>query len=381
LRIRFKEQERPSGRLMAAIKQAVEHAQEGRAPSGSRLPVYVLVTPARNEAAFIELTLKSVIAQTVLPLKWVIVSDGSTDDTDEIVKRYAKTNDWIELVRMPEHRDRDFAAKVYAFEAGYARVKHLEYDIIGNLDADVSFDSDFFSFLLGKFAEFPRLGVGGAAFLEGSERYDYRFTSIEHVSGPCQMFRRQCFEEIGGYVPQKGGGIDLVAVLKARMHGWQTRTFPEKIFVHHRKMGTAEYDGLVVNLKRGEKDYVLGAHPIWEVFRCVYQMTKPPYVVSGCALLTGYIRAFLYGLPRSVTPEIMAFRRAEQMARLRKFILRKSSLPVGTNGQSSRSDAILNKEPMASVNAPNRTETDPPHTLHTRPTVPLEAKGNRPTTP
>jgi poly-beta-1,6-N-acetyl-D-glucosamine synthase len=363
---------------MATIKQAVEHTQKGQGLARSRLPVYVLVTPARNEAAFIELTLKSVIAQTVLPLKWVIVSDGSTDGTDEIVKRYAKTNDWIELVRMPEHQERDFAAKVYAFEAGYARVKHLKYDIICNLDADVSFDSDFFSFLLGKFAEFPRLGVGGAAFREGSEQYDYRFTSIEHVSGPCQMFRRQCFEEIGGYVPQKGGGIDLVAVLKARMHGWQTRTFPEKIFVHHREMGTAKHDGLVVNLKRGEKDYVLGAHPIWEVFRCVYQMTKPPYVVSGCALLTGYIGAFLRGSPRSVPAGIMAFRRAEQMTRLRKFILGKSSLTVGTNGQSSRSDAIPNKEPLTNVMAPSRTKTDPPYTLHTRTTVP--SKGNRPTT-
>ena len=136
---------------------------------------------------------------------------------------------------MPERRERHFAAKVYAFDAGHAKIKSLEYDIICNLDADISFDKGYFAFLLSKFAEFSELGVGGTAFREGSQQYDYRFTSIEHVSGQCQMFRRQCFEEIGGYVPQKGGGIDLVAVLKARMHGWKTRTFPEKIFVHNRR--------------------------------------------------------------------------------------------------------------------------------------------------
>src|ERR1035441_7778521 len=103
---------------------------------------YVLITPARNEADFVELTLKSVVSQTVRPLKWVIVSDGSTDGMDEIVSRYAAEQPWIELVRMPERRERHFAGKVNAFNAGYARVKDLSYAIIGNLDADVSFDPD-----------------------------------------------------------------------------------------------------------------------------------------------------------------------------------------------------------------------------------------------
>jgi len=101
------------------------------------LPKYVLITPARNEAQFIELTLKSVVAQTVRPLKWIIVSDGSTDGTDEIVKHYAAVNPWIELLRMPERRDRNFAGKVHAFNAGYALVKGLNFDVVGSLDADL----------------------------------------------------------------------------------------------------------------------------------------------------------------------------------------------------------------------------------------------------
>jgi biofilm PGA synthesis N-glycosyltransferase PgaC len=285
---------------------------------------YVLITPARNEAAFIELTLKSMAAQTVKPLKWVIVSDGSTDGTDEIVTRYAATNDWIELLRMPERKERNFAGKVHAFNAGYARVKELEFDLVGNLDGDISFEADFFAFLLEKFADNPRLGLGGTAFTEGKQRYDYRFTSVEHVSGQCQIFRRECFEEIGGYVPQKGGGIDVVVVLKARMKGWQTRTFPEKTFVHHRQMGTAKHGAVMAKFKDGEKDYALGTHPLWEIFRWVYQMKNPPYVAGACALLTGYLVSMIRRRERSVSQELMNFRRREQMTRLRaKFGMKK----------------------------------------------------------
>src|SRR5271166_6123582 len=208
------------------------------------LPTYVLITPAHNEAAFIELTLRSVTAQTVLPLKWVIVSDGSTDGTDDIVSNYLASYPWVELIRLPERHERHFAGKVNAFNAGWAAVRTLPYDIIGNLDADVSFDADYFEFLLRKFAENPGLGVGGTPFKEGSFQYDYRFTSVEHVSGACQLFRRECFQEIGGYVPIKTGGVDLVAVLTARMNGWQTRTFLEKTCTHHRTMGTAKHGAL-----------------------------------------------------------------------------------------------------------------------------------------
>src|SRR4051812_46470791 len=123
-----------------------------------KLPPYVLITPARNEIQFIELTIRSVVGQTLRPLKWVIVSDGSTDGTDDIVRRYAASYSWIEVVRMPERRDRNFAGKVHAFNAGYERVKGLEYAAIGSLDADISFGTDYFAFLLQKLLEHPRLG-------------------------------------------------------------------------------------------------------------------------------------------------------------------------------------------------------------------------------
>jgi biofilm PGA synthesis N-glycosyltransferase PgaC len=288
------------------------------AETGDKL-TYVLITPARNEAELIEQTIKSVVGQTVLPAKWVIVSDGSTDATDDIVKKYAAEHKWIEFVRMPERTERHFAGKVHAFNSGYAKVRDLHYDIIGSLDADISFEADYFAFLLNKFAENPRLGVGGTPFREGSLQYDYRFTSIEHVSGACQLFRRDCFESIGGYKPIKGGGIDWVAVTTARMKGWKTRTFTENICIHHRKIGTGKSAPLAARFRFGKQDYYLGGHPLWEVFRSLYQMKAKPYMLGGLFLLLGYIWAFLSRVERPISRELVEFRRKEQMQRLKNL--------------------------------------------------------------
>jgi hypothetical protein len=141
------------------------------------------------------------------------------------------------------------------------------------------------------------------------------------VSGACQLFRRECFEQIGGYVPLKGGGIDVVAVLSARHKGWRTQTFIEKTCRHHRPMGSANHGNRVkAAYKLGRRAYCVGFHPIWQVFRSVYQMTRRPYVVGGCALFAGYFGALLSRTPMSVTPELAAFQRQDQMRRLGMFL-------------------------------------------------------------
>lgn len=287
------------------------------------LPNYVLITPARNEAAFVELTLKSVVSQTVPPAKWVIVNDGSTDATEEIVKKYAAVYPWIDLIQMPERRERSFAGKAAAVNAGYKRVGDLQYDVIGNLDADVSFEPDYFEFLMARFSENPRLGVGGTAFQEGTLTYNYEFVGIEHVSGMCQMFRRQCFEDIGGYASVKSGGIDLIAVLSARAKGWETRTFVEKSFVHHRTQGGALHTGLRGRLNMGRKDYLLGNHPMWEIFRSVYQMAHKPYFIGGFLVVVSYFWNWLRGVERTIPEELMALRRSDQMKRLKLVMQRR----------------------------------------------------------
>ena len=163
-----------------------------------------------------------------------------------------------------------------------------------------------------------KLGLVGTPFQEVSGyKYNYRFVSIEHVSGACQVFRRECFEAIGGYVPIKGGSIDHVAVISARMHGWRTRTFLEKVCIHHREIGTAQQGSLKSKFKVGVKDYRIGNHPLWEVFRVVYQMTQTPRLVGGLALGMGYIWAALRRLERPVPHELVKFQRKEQLDRLR----------------------------------------------------------------
>jgi len=283
---------------------------------------YVLITPARNEEAFIEKTLASMVAQTVLPLRWVIVDDGSKDRTADVVQTYASRCLWIDLVRREPRPQRHFAGKVEAFNAGLARLGAIDFEIIGNLDADLSFDRDYLEFLLRKFAEDPKLGVAGTPFLEnGYDSATDSFEGANHVAGGCQLFRRQCFEEIGGYVPNRAGGIDWVAVTTARMKGWKTRSFSEKRFHHYRALGTAERGGLSALFSYGQKDYYLGGSPVWELFRVCYRSTKSPFLVGGLVLFAGYAWAALCRLKRPVLPELMHFHRREQMQKLRGILL------------------------------------------------------------
>lgn len=280
---------------------------------------YVLITPARNEAAFIEKTLASMVAQTVLPERWVIVDDGSTDRTAEIVERYMKRHPWIELVRRPQHLDRNFAAKVHAVNAGLERVNSLQFEIIGNLDADVSFEPDYMGFLMQKFSEEPELGVAGTPFTQGGD-YDSSQDSFEgenYVAGPCQLFRYRCFQDIGGYVPNPAGGVDWIAVMSARMKGWKVQSFPEKRFHHYRTLGTAEKGILGASFSYGERAYYLGGSPIWNLFRGIYRMTKRPFLFGGMALMSGYCWAAIRRVKRPVPREMIRFHRREQMKKLR----------------------------------------------------------------
>ena len=292
---------------------------------------YVLITPARNEADLIENTIKSVIAQSRPPARWIIVSDGSTDGTDEIVARYAAQHPWIELLRLPERKDRQFAAKARAFNQGYEQLKDLSYDIVGNLDADITFDPGYFEFLLAQFANNPQLGVAGTPFVEdftnlNAHTYAHGHANLQHVSGACQLFRRECFQQVGGYIPIKGGAIDWIAVTTARMKGWQTRTFTDKVCLHHRKLGTGtgKNSTLAMRFHYGQKAYYVGGHPLWEISRGVFQMRGKPYILGGACFITGFLLSALRRIERPVPPELIKFHRSEQMSRFNRLFGRRS---------------------------------------------------------
>jgi biofilm PGA synthesis N-glycosyltransferase PgaC len=278
---------------------------------------YVLITPAHNEERLITKTLDSMIAQTLLPERWVIVDDGSTDRTAEIVTTYAERFPWIELVRRPQRSDRNFAGKVHAFNAGLERVQSLEFYVIGNLDGDLSFPPDYLEFLMQKFSEDPKVGVAGTPFTEdgGYDTAKDSFEGENYVPGGCQLFRRQCFEEIGGYVANPSGGVDWIAVMSARMKGWNVRSFSEKRFHHYRTLGTAQTGSFGANFAYGERAYYLGSSPIWHLFRVAYRFPKKP--LSSIALLLGYGSAAIKRTSRPVSPEMIRFHRREQTKKLR----------------------------------------------------------------
>jgi poly-beta-1,6-N-acetyl-D-glucosamine synthase len=278
---------------------------------------YVVITAAQNEQSFIAHTLESMIAQSVLPERWVIVDDGSTDRTAAIVGDYVNRYPWIELVQRPPRRNRTFAGKAHAVNESLERLS-IAFDVVVNLDADVSFEPDYMQFLLQKFADDPALGVAGTPFTQEGG-YDSTRDSFEggsYVAGPCQLFRARCFRDVGGYVPNPAGGVDWIAVMTARMKGWRVCSFPEKRFHHHRSMGTAEKGPLAALFSYGEKDYYLGGSPVWQLCRVAYRMSRTPVVTGGVALLAGYTWAAVKRTERPVSADLMRFHRCNQMQKL-----------------------------------------------------------------
>jgi poly-beta-1,6-N-acetyl-D-glucosamine synthase len=285
---------------------------------------YALITPAWNEEARLEGLIRSVASQTLLPEAWVIVSDGSIDRTDQIVTSYAERYPWIHLLRLERPAVRHFAGKARAVNSGYDSLGRMDFDLVGNLDADITLPPDYYEFLIGRFVENPKLGVTGTPFIEDSAKphehsYAHGAADLTHVSGACQFFRRQCFEEIGGYMPIKGGGIDWVAVTSARLKGWETRTFVERTCLHHRAMGTADRGPLSARFRHGQEDYFVGSHPAWHTLRGVFQMKNKPVVLGGMCLILGYGWAWISGKRSPIPEELRAFHRREQLQRLRRL--------------------------------------------------------------
>jgi poly-beta-1,6-N-acetyl-D-glucosamine synthase len=282
---------------------------------------YVLITAARNEEAFIERTIRAVLAQTLPPAKWVIVSDGSTDCTDEIVERHAAKHDFIELVRVAADPARNFGSKAKAINFGYGRVTGLDFAFVGILDADVAFDSTYCESVLAKFARDDRLGIaGGITYDLINGRFTKHLSSRASVGGPFQWFRHRCFEDIGGYLPLSCGGVDTAAETMARMYGWKVESFPEIAIQHFRRTGTAVRGILAARFRQGVMEYAHGYHPLFELAKAVYRVRERPYLICSIFRMTGYCWAFLRGDRRALPEDVVAFLQAEQLKRLRAAV-------------------------------------------------------------
>lgn len=281
---------------------------------------YVLITAARNEAAYIAKTIESVISQTILPEKWVIVSNGSTDQTDEIVSQYAAKHNFIKFVRVSENNHRNFASKVNAIQTGYGLLQDVKYDFLGILDADVSFDPNYYEYIIQQFQQRPKLGIAGGLIsdISGGKCVQWLTRLDSSVGGPIQMFRRECWENIGGYMPLERGGPDAAAEFMARMNAWEVETFPGIKVLHHRRMGTGCQDIWHAKFTQGVKDYLLGYHPLFEMAKCVRRVVEKPYFIGSLLWLTGYFWSSLRRYKRTVSPDFVKYIRKEQIQLLWK---------------------------------------------------------------
>lgn len=281
---------------------------------------YVLVTPVRDEEATIGRTIASVLKQTVLPREWVIVSDGSTDGTDEIVRKAAAENPWIRLLPLTPRPGRSFAAVVLNTEKGIRHLDFRDHVFLGLLDSDVEFQTDYFEQLMKRFAAEPALGLAGGVVIDVGLPKDQFPRNRRDVPGAVQFFRRECFEAIGGLIPIPEGGWDGMTCAMARMKGYQTRLFTDLVVDHLKPRNISEGGFIRRKWQMGVRDYAAGYHPVFETVKCVSRLKNPPFVIGAIAWWIGYFMAWFQRRERVVPQEVIDYIQNEQMARLRRFI-------------------------------------------------------------
>ena len=278
---------------------------------------YVLMTAAHNEEATIEGTIKSIASQTILPERWVIVSDASSDKTDAIIQEYAARFSFIHYLRMTRQPGRNFRSKVLALQSGACLLTGCQFSFIGNVDADVSLEPTYFQDLLTHFERRPRLGLAGGFFFEkeGGVFKSRRGNQTYSVTHAAQLVRRECYEAIGGYAVLEYGGEDWHAETSARMNGWEIEAFPTLKIFHHRHTG--EGGNLIrYKFRQGRMDYAFGSDARFEMLKCLLRVPDKPFLIGCLARLTGYAWSSIRQDKRPVSGEFVAFMRSEQRARL-----------------------------------------------------------------
>lgn len=276
---------------------------------------YIVITPVRNESLYIERTIKSVTSQTIKPFEWIIVNDGSTDDTGKIIDRYSKEFPWIRPIHRENRGYRKAGAGVVeAFYDGYNSLKSDDWEFIVKLDGDLSFDIDYFEKCFEKFHQDQTLGIGGGTiYHEIAGKLKAEKTPIYHVRGATKIYRRECWYAIGGLL--KVPGWDGIDEIKANMLGWKTKTFTDLKIVHHRYTGQA--DGTWRTwVKGGKANYIAGYHPLFMFFKCFKRLFQKPYFISSLGLFYGYISCYWDKTPQINDKMLIDYLRKQQLKRL-----------------------------------------------------------------
>jgi glycosyltransferase involved in cell wall biosynthesis len=282
---------------------------------------YVLITPVRNEESTIGTTLESVVRQTIPPLEWVVVSDESTDRTDEIVHHYADKYPFIQLLRLTRRPQRSFSSVVFATEAGIDALSYKDYDFIGFLDADIRLTETYYADIMMRFAANLKLGLAGGLVVDcvGGRRVCNK-QSLRDVAGAVQFFRRECFDLLGGLIAIPEGGWDAITCLQARLRGFSTQTFPAIQVDHLKPRNVAEGNITRRFMQLGVRDYALGNHPLFETGKCAYRCLEQPYLIGGMMRFAGYLWCCITQRKRMLSPEMILEIRREQLSRLFPFL-------------------------------------------------------------
>jgi glycosyltransferase involved in cell wall biosynthesis len=279
------------------------------------MPKYVIVSPIRDEERFIEQTLHSVIRQTILPAEWIIVDDGSTDKTPKLLAEYEARYSWLRVLhRMNRGKRVPGTGVMQAFYEGYHRLMTTDWEFLMKLDGDVGLEPDYFQRCFERFCENPHLGIcGGAMYCIRDGRLRREPHPSFHVRGPIKLYRRACWEAIGGLITAPGW--DTVDEVEAQRLGWQTLTFRDLTVIHFRPTGSEQgpwRDGV----KMGRAAYVSRYHPIFMTVKCVRRVFQKPYFYCGVAHAYGYITGYLKDLPRVENRDFRRYIRTQQLRRL-----------------------------------------------------------------
>lgn len=284
---------------------------------------YALITAARNEAKYLPALIECIIGQTLLPVKWIVVSDGSEDNTDEIVRKASMHASFIELVRFEGRKDRCFSSKAVAFMTGYERLGSIAYQYVGNLDADVTLDARYYERMIEMMESNSRLGVASGVVWEKKEKgFERVLSSLNHAVGAVQFWRKECFEEVGGYVPVSVGGIDAIAESKARMFGWETRSFPDLKVYHHRPIdGSDGRSTFEMRFRAGMTEYHIGTDPLFALLKAIRRWREKPALLSVMIRLSAYGKLWIRGTRRDAPEELVRYLRKEQRRRIIQTLL------------------------------------------------------------
>jgi len=278
---------------------------------------YVVVTPARDEEEHLASTIQAMADQSCRPHPWIIVNDGSTDRTAEIADRASRDHPWIQTVHREDRGCRKPGGGVIdAFYDGYELVSTGDWDFIVKLDADLSFEADYFESCFDRFRHEPDLGIGGGMVCSriGEEmRKEGTHDPSFHVRGATKIYRRDCWFAIGELL--RAPGWDTLDEIKANMLGWKTHPFPDLVLVQHRPTGGAEGSWKDAE-KNGRANYIAGYHPLFMIAKCLKRLPRRPVVRQSVALFWGYFGAWLRGVRRVDDPELIAYLRKQQVRRL-----------------------------------------------------------------